>query len=85
MNPVYERLARIAYDTVIATMVEGEKTHPEQDWKTVSIYKHRWCAAQHADNALVGNKTGEDDMGHCLTRCAMVKAIEKDKQISQID
>ena len=42
-------------------------------------------AAQHADNALVGNKTGEDDMGHCLTRCAMVKAIEKDKQISQID
>ena len=71
-DPEYIKLAQIAFDTVLATMLEGEKTHPEQDWQTAN---HIDRIMQHAYKYHNGD-TAEDHIGHALTRCAMVKAIQ---------
>ena len=73
INPEYIKLAKIAYDTVIATMQEGEKTHPEQGWQTADHIDH---IMQHAYLHHNGD-TSEDHIGHALMRCAMIKAMQK--------
>ncbi len=77
INPEYRRLAQIAYDTVLQTMIEGEKTHPDNEWKDRSVKYHKEHAFIHAGNAhLEPNKTDEDNIACCMTRCAMIKFLE---------
>lgn len=83
MNPEYIKLAQIAYDTVLATMLEGEVTHPGNEWKDVAADDHTQHAADHIENALVAMEynwvQSEDHIGHALTRLAMIKAKEQEK------
>lgn len=78
VNPAYEKLAQIAYDTVLKTMVEGEKDHPDNRWKDKDIEYHLLHAMQHADSAYFNDTAKEDDTAHCLTRCAMIKLLEQE-------
>lgn len=70
INPEYIKLAQIAYDTVIKTMLAGEKDHPGNEWVDKPADYHKLHAYQHAESAYLGDKS-EDHPGHCLTRCAM--------------
>jgi hypothetical protein len=76
MNPEYIKLAQIAYDTVLATMQEGETTHPAQEWQEVDINTHLAHEAVHCVKYVEGD-TSEDHIGHALTRLALIKALQK--------
>ncbi len=75
INPDYLTLAQIAYDTVLQTMIEGEKEHGADQWKSKSMTYHKRHASEHADDAYVGDSK-EDHIAHALTRCAMIKYLE---------
>jgi hypothetical protein len=80
MNADYIKLAQIAYDTVLQTMIEGEKVHGADGWKDETIL----CNVEHAKihitdylaMLLFGRKLKEDDIAHAMTRCAMIKYLE---------
>lgn len=76
MNPDYIKLAQIAYDTVLQTMIEGEKEHGVDGWKEKAIEYHKRHAYEHAEKAYTGVLSKEDDVGHCMTRCAQIKYLE---------
>lgn len=78
INADYIKLAQIAYDKVIETMLAGEKDHPGNEWINKSAEYHKLHAYQHAELAYTGNGK-EDDTGHCLTRCSM--AILKENNL----
>jgi len=69
---MYEHLGELAKQAVIRTMLEGEVVHGTEKWKQKDIDYHKRHAFEHAEKAYVGAKTSEDDIGHCLTRCAMI-------------
>jgi hypothetical protein len=75
INPDYLKLAQIAYDTVLRTMQEGEKTHPSDEWQEVSISGH---TAHVADHLVKWSKgfTDEPHLEHLITRCAMIKFLD---------
>jgi hypothetical protein len=75
MNPDYEKLAQIAHDTVLQTMLEGEKDHPADEWKKLTIKDHIDHIMRHTYNYFTG-KQGEDDIGHMMARGAMIKYQE---------
>jgi hypothetical protein len=75
MNPIYHKLAQIAYDTVLQTMVDGEKTHPDDDWQEVDVYQHASRAWLHINDYYIGDTT-EEHIAHALTRCAIIKYLE---------
>jgi len=84
INPDYIKLAEIAFNAVLQTMMEGEKVHGADEWKNKSILYHKTHALEHAELAYPGyNK--EDHISHCMTRCAMIKYLEAEKQISDIN
>lgn len=72
---LYEVLGEIAKQTVIRTMIEGEKTHPANDWQEVDIIDHI-CHTSHHENDYIAGDTSEDHIAHALTRCAMIKYME---------
>ncbi len=77
MNPDYEKLAKVAYDTVLQTMIEGERAHGTDEWMALSVPDH----AEHI-KAHIGKyrrDKSEDHVAHALTRCAMIKYLEGDK------
>jgi hypothetical protein len=76
MNPEYERLGELAKQIVIQTMLEGEQTHPDNEWQTVSIETHLYHATLHELKQATGD-TSEDHIAHALTRLAMIKAAQK--------
>ena len=76
MNPEYIKLAQTAYDTVLATMLEGEKQHPGNEWQGKSIGEHFRRADKHLFMYLKGD-TSEDHIGHALTRLTMILALQK--------
>jgi hypothetical protein len=78
MNHEYEKLAKIAYDTVLATMLEGEAMHPADEWQTVDINTHLAHEAVHCVKYMEGD-TSEDHIGHALTRLCMIKALQNSK------
>jgi len=84
MNPDYIKLAQIAYDTVLQTMLEGEKKHGTGGWKNKSLAYHKFHISEHADYALCGD-TKEDHIAHAMTRCAMIKYLEVESQESAIN
>jgi len=75
MNPGYIKLAQIAYNTVIQTMLDGEESHGDE-WKYKDLNYHKRHAMQHAENAYAG-RNKEDEIGHMITRGAMVKYLEQ--------
>lgn len=75
MNPLYEKLAQIAYDTVIQTMQEGEKSHPNGDWQNVDIMEHFRHALDHLA-AWEIEENDEDHLAHAITRLVMIKFLE---------
>lgn len=81
MNPDYERLGELAKQIVIRTMQEGEQTHPGNEWQTASIQHHTVRMEAHAIKAcnhrVKFEPENEDDIAHCLTRCAMIKYLQK--------
>jgi hypothetical protein len=84
MNPDYEKLGEIAKQAVIQTMIEGEKEHGVDEWKSVSIDDHIDHAFDHIEDygskMALGISTPEDHIAHCMTRCAMIKFLEDEKK-----
>jgi hypothetical protein len=76
MNPEYIKLAQIAYNTVLATMLEGEATHQGNEWQEVDINTHLAHEAVHCVKYVKGD-TSEDHIGHALTRLCIIKALQK--------
>jgi hypothetical protein len=79
MNPDYIKLAKIAYDTVLQTMLEGEKTHSTDEWKQLDVYQHASRAWQHINDYYIDDKS-ENHIAHAMTRCAMIKLLEGEKK-----
>lgn len=77
INPDYIKLAQIAYDTVLRTMIEGEQKHGTDGWKSKSVIYHKTHALQHAELAYTGYNNDEDHTAHAMTRCAMIKYLEE--------
>lgn len=74
INPDYIKLAQIAYDTVLQTMIDGEKEHGDE-WKHKSIDYHKQHALAHAELNYVGD-TSEKHTDNGMTRDAMIKYLE---------
>lgn len=75
MSTIYTKLAQIAYDTVLQTMLEGEKTHPANEWQNVDIMEH----FRHALDHLAGWELEEKDephLGNAITRLVITKYLE---------
>lgn len=79
---LYKKLAQLAYDTVLETMQEGEKTHPNNDWQDVSILDHLGHANEHLFNYQHNeNISGATiDLEHALTRLTIIKYLETNKK-----
>lgn len=75
MNPIYHKLAQLAYGTVLQTMIEGEKTHPDNDWQNVDIMEHFRHALDHLASWEL-EENGEDHLAHAITRLAIIKYLE---------
>jgi hypothetical protein len=75
-NPEYVRLALLAYDTVLQTMIEGEKEHNVDGWKNVNIPAHGMHVIDHIYYHS-RDDVSEDHIAHALTRLAMIKYLEK--------
>ena len=75
INADYVKLAQIAYDTVLQTMIEGEKEHGANGWKDMPVYEHGLHATVHTIGYGAGDKS-EDHIAHAMTRCAMIKYLE---------
>jgi hypothetical protein len=86
MNPDYLKLAQIAYDTVLQTLIDGEKEHGVDEWKSKEIAEHYEHAVEHLCNiGECGCNNPMEELAHCLTRCAMIKYLEAEKQQSDIN
>jgi hypothetical protein len=86
INPDYIKLAQLAYDIVLQTMLEGEKQHNPDGWKDIPAWEHLNHTMQHLTASAMRDKT-EDHIAHALTRCAMIKYLEQEnsRQISNIN
>lgn len=74
---VYRELAGLAYDTVLKTMVDGAKTHPDDNWREVDIIDHLCHANHHIEDYIAKDKT-EDHIAHAMTRLAMAIYLRND-------
>ena len=75
INPDYIKLAQIAYDTVLQTLMEGEKEHGPDSWKSIPSLEHKLHTADHFLKRAQSD-IAEDHIAHALTRCAMIKYLE---------
>ena len=73
VNPLYIKLAQIAFDTVLQTMQDGEAKHGDE-WLSKSIDYHKLHALQHAELNYVGDKS-DKHTNNGLTRNAMIKYL----------
>jgi hypothetical protein len=79
INPDYLKLAQIGFDYILQTMIEGEKTHPDNEWKEKASVQHWVHAKIHMSNYKQGDKS-EDHIACCMARCAMIKFLEGEKK-----
>lgn len=79
MNPIYHKLAQLAYGTVLQTMIEGEKTHPDNDWQNVDIMEHFRHAIDHLASWEL-EENDEDHLAHAITRLAIIKYLEGEEE-----
>lgn len=75
INPDYLKLAQIAHDTVLQTMIDGEKEHGTDGWKEVCTSTHSCHMSIHGSKYCRDDKS-EDHIAHAMTRCAMIKYLE---------
>lgn len=75
MNPLYTKLAQIAYNTVLQTMMEGEKKHGANGWKEKDVDYHFAHALEHLANWEL-QENEEDNLAHAITRLTMIKYLE---------
>ena len=78
INPDYLKLAQIAFDTVLQTMLEGEKEHGPDEWKSIPSLEHKLHTADHFLKRTQSD-IAEDHIAHAMTRCAMIKYLEGSK------
>jgi len=78
INSDYIKLAQLAYDTVLQTMLEGEKQHSPDGWKDNTIRYHLDHANEHLFNFEYKENIAEAliDLEHCLTRLSMIKFLQ---------
>ena len=74
---LYEEVGEIAKQTVIRTMMEGEKEHGDE-WLYKSINYHKEHALGHAELNYVGDKS-DKHTNNGLTRNAMILYMEANK------
>jgi hypothetical protein len=79
----YEDLGKLAHDTVIKTMIEGEATHKGDEWKRRSAEEHLMHALQHIMEATSGC-TNEPHVAHALTRCAIAQYLSQNTQKEEL-
>jgi hypothetical protein len=77
VNPDYIKLAKVAYDTVYQTMIDGEAKHGDE-WLSKSIDHHKEHALGHAELNYVGDKS-DKHTNNCLTRNAMILYLEAEQ------
>jgi len=75
VKPIYIELAQIAFDTVLQTMIDGEKTHPANEWQNVDIMEHFRHAIDHLANWEL-DENDEDHLAHAITRLIMIRYLE---------
>jgi len=71
IKPIYRDIANKAYTTILHTMVDGAKTHPNEEEFAETREEHLKHALEHIKKALEGD-TSEDHIGHAMARCAMI-------------
>lgn len=69
----YEKLAQLAYDTVLKTMKDNEATHPGNEWEKLSYKELREHAVNHLLDDIACDKS-EFHAEHALTRITMMLA-----------
>jgi hypothetical protein len=74
INPDYIKLAEIAFNAVLQTMMDGEKKHGANEWKKQSMLEHKMHIAEHFYK--INSDTSEDHIAHAMTRLAMIKYLE---------
>ena len=79
MNPIYHKIAQLVYGTVLQTMIEGEKTHPDNDWQNVDIMEHFRHALDHLASWEL-EENDEDHLAHAITRLAIIKYLEGEEE-----
>jgi hypothetical protein len=77
INPDYIKLAEIAFNAVLQTMMEGEKKHGADEWKEQTMLEHKMHIAEHFYK--INSDKLEDHIAHAMTRCAMIKYLEAEK------
>lgn len=82
INPDYIELAKIAYDTVLQTMIDGEKEHGADKWKDVEPWEQLNHTMQHLIGEAMRDKA-EDHIAHAMTRCAMIKYLEGEQNANK--
>lgn len=75
VKPIYIELAQIAFDTVLQTMIEGEQSHPANNWRNISTGVHYHHVFKHLSEWGKGD-TSELHLDHAITRLAMIKYLE---------
>jgi hypothetical protein len=76
MNPEYEKLAKLAYDIVIKTMLEGEKAHPRNEELQELELHHVDHAYEHIQKHYKCDET-EPHIEHAITRLVIAEAKER--------
>jgi len=66
-------------------MIEGEKKHGPDEWKKQTMGDQIEHLKNHVLRKYFNVPTGDDDITHAMTRCAMIKYLEAEKQISNIN
>jgi len=83
INPDYIKLAQIAYDTVLQTMLNNGKEHGDE-WKSKPISYHKRHALEHAEKNYIGGAS-ENHTDNGMTRDAMIKYLEAESKTSAIN
>ena len=78
INPLYHKLSQIAYDTVLQTMLEGEKEHGVDGWIGLGVSNHTSHVADHLVKWSKG-LADEPHLEHLITRLAMIKYLEMEE------
>ena len=77
MSKEYRRIADVAFYTVMKTMVEGEKQHPDNPYRHKPLLDDIEHAIVHLKRYK--KKNDVEDLEHALTRCGIALVKEGGK------
>jgi hypothetical protein len=75
IKPEYRDVAKVAYDMVLKTLVEGAKTHSDECGFKLSKKEQLEHAMLHLSGEYEGD-TSEDHIAHAMARCALIEYTE---------